>query len=253
MVVEYIKEYLGADHLYLVNDQIEGYTIKKFLGEGRYGIAYLAQHSDGKLVVIKQLKRRMLRKARNRTHYEQEILKKLGKLGDVRFPKYFGRFKEDKAEGYILEYKAGKTFEQLIYREKYIFSREEIYETALQIIDMIRVLDHQGIVHKDIRVANVIFNANKGLALIDFGRARYIDDRKYKASEDYWYLGDFLIHLYYTRYDKSGIMSLPWYKELELTDSERSFLRRLMGLDQKYSNIDDVEHDLQKLQMQCIG
>ncbi|MGL4738790.1 MAG: protein kinase domain-containing protein [Cellulosilyticaceae bacterium] len=253
MVLEKIKGFVAQDHLYLINDQIEGYIIKRFLGEGRYGIAYLGQNTKGQLVVIKQLKRRMLRRARDRVHYEQDILKKLAKLGDKRFPKYLGKFTEGKVEGYILEYKAGKTFEKIIYEEKYVFSKEEIYEIGLQIIDIIKVLNHQQIVHKDIRVSNVICNQNEGIALIDFGLARFIDHKHYKGNEDYWYLADFLIHLYYTTYDKRTVMSLPWYKELDLTDGERHFLKRLMGLEQKYTHIDEVENDLEKLQIECIG
>ena len=33
--------------------------------------------------------------------------------------------------------------------------------------------------------------------LIDFGLARYIDNEKYMKQEDYWYIGDFLIHYYF--------------------------------------------------------
>lgn len=253
LVLQKIKTYMGKDHLYLVGDQVEGYTIKRFLGEGRYGIAYLAQHPKGQMVVVKQLKKNVLSKVRDRVRYEQDILKKLGKIGDPRFPKYYGKFIDGTVEGYILEYKSGKTFEKMIYEEQYVFSKEEIYEIGLQILDIIRVLEDQQIVHKDIRVANVICSQNKGISLIDFGLARCIDNKRYRAEEDYWYLADFLIHLYYTKHHKKRIVSRYWYKELELTVSERKFLKKLMGFGTKYVTIDEIENDLQKLQMECMG
>lgn len=244
-----IKEWLGQDHLYLINDQVEGYSVKKLLGEGRYGIAYLGQHPKGQQVVIKQLKARMLSKSRDRVRYEQDTLKKLGKLGDSRFPRYVGNFVDGKREGYILEYKAGKTFEQMIYQDKYVFSKEEIYEIGFQLIDMIKTLYENQIIHKDIRVANVVFHPNQGISLIDFGLARYIDHKKYKADEDYWYLADFLIHLYYTMYKEKKLISSPWHKELDLTDREKMFLKRLMGIEGKYMAIEDIEQDLQLMQI----
>lgn len=252
MVLDCMKKWLHKDELYLINEQVGGYTVKKFLGEGRYGIVYLGQNEKNEQVVIKQLKNNMLRKAKDRIHYEQDTLKKLGKIGDERFPKYLGKFHDNNRQGYILEYKAGKTFEQIIYEEKYVFSKEEIYEIAFQLIDIIKLLYDNQIIHKDIRVANVIFHPIKGISLIDFGLARYITDEKYNADEDYWYLADFLIHLYYTAYKKRNKISRPWYRELDLTKEERQFLKKLMGIDGKYENIYQIENDLENIRINYI-
>ncbi|MGL4344996.1 MAG: protein kinase domain-containing protein [Cellulosilyticaceae bacterium] len=247
-----ISEWFVKDKLYLIGDEIASYKVKKLLGEGRYGIAYLGENTMGNRVVIKQLKRGMLKKSKEKIKYEQCILKQLGKIGDSRFPSYIGKFKNDESEGYILEYKAGKTFERMIYEEQYVFSREEIYEIAFELIDMIKVLYDQHIIHKDIRVANVLFHPIHGISLIDFGLARYIDEEHYQATEDYWYLADFLIHLYYTSYKDKKVISMPWYKELYLMDDERTFLKKLMGIEKKYASIEEVEGALQKLQMTCF-
>ena len=85
------------------------------------------------------------------------------------------------------------------------FSRDEIYEIAIKLLDLVEILHNKNIVHRDIRLPNVIIRSNNELALIDFGLARYVDDKKYMKKEDYWYIGDFLIHLYYSSYE--SIMS----------------------------------------------
>ena len=83
------------------NQSINGYKVTKRLGEGRYGIAYLATNEQSQKVVIKQLKKDMLKETRKKLFYEEKILKS---LDHPAIPKFIGKFKEGSTEGYILEY-----------------------------------------------------------------------------------------------------------------------------------------------------
>ena len=94
---------------------------------------------------------------------------------------------------------------------------------------------------------NVIIRENKELALIDFGLARYINNEKYIKQEDYWYIGDFLIHLYYSSYKSDSKEERPWYEELNLNEEEKVFLKKLMGIDKEYENIEQVRQQLEKV------
>lgn len=87
---------------------------------------------------------------------------------------------------------------------------------------------------------------NSKLALIDFGLARYIDGY-YKEKMDYWYIGDFLIHLYYSSYEPVYAEERPWYMELNLTSQERTLLKRLMGLDRRFRSIDEIREQLYRI------
>ena len=49
------------DKYYRVKEIVNGYSILKIIGEGRYGIVYLAINDKGEKCVIKQLKKEMLR------------------------------------------------------------------------------------------------------------------------------------------------------------------------------------------------
>ncbi|MEI6126128.1 MAG: hypothetical protein WCQ99_06185 [Pseudomonadota bacterium] len=60
---------------------------------------------------------------------------------------------------------------------------------------------------------------------------------------DFAFLGDFLLHLYYASFEGTGGKKLPWYEELVLTDKELFFLKRLMGIEQRYKSILEVEGD----------
>ena len=49
------------DKYFKKGEKLEGYTITKLIGQGRYGIAYLATNDKGEKCVIKQLKKKMLK------------------------------------------------------------------------------------------------------------------------------------------------------------------------------------------------
>lgn len=233
------------DRYYTAGTQVNGYMIIRELGEGRYGIVYLAKNRQGKKCVIKQLKKEMLYSTRKKLFYEQEILQS---LNHPCFPRFIERFMDDDVEGYVLEYISGTAFDNLIRKQHYQFEKWEIYDIADQLLDLLDILHSKNIVHRDIRLPNVILRPNGNLALIDFGLARYISPHKYRKETDYWYLGDFLIHLLYTSYCISPHNHLPWYENLSLSKRELHFLKKLMGIDRVYRNTSEVSYDLEKLQ-----
>lgn len=232
------------DRYYKTNDMVNDYTILKTIGKGRYGIVYLAENEKKEKCVIKQLKKDMLEKTREKIIYEEQILKK---LNYSYFPKFISRFKDEDREGYLLEYVEGKVFEDLVFKEKYEFRKEEIYKIGGQLIEMIEILHNNGIVHRDIRLPNVIRKDYNNLVLIDFGLARFIDDEKYNKDMDYWFMGDFLIFLYYSSFKKSGLPEKPWFEELDLDSNEKLFLKKLLGIEGKYKSIEEIKEQFEKI------
>eukprot|EP00828_Plagiopyla_frontata_P030741 TRINITY_DN402_c0_g1_i12.p6 TRINITY_DN402_c0_g1~~TRINITY_DN402_c0_g1_i12.p6 ORF type:complete len:206 (+),score=35.29 TRINITY_DN402_c0_g1_i12:960-1577(+) len=183
------------DKYFKIKDVVNGYSILKIIGEGRYGIAYLAIDEKNEKCVLKQLKRDMLKQTRKKLFYEEKILKS---LDNPSFPKFLGKFKDKYREGYILQYIEGRVFEDILVEDRYKFKKEEIYKIASNLIELIELLHNNNIVHRDIRLPNVILKKNKELALIDFGLARIVDNKRYGEEMDYFFIGDFLIHLYYS-------------------------------------------------------
>lgn len=232
---------LYKDKLFSPLDKIGGYTIVRKIGEGRYGICYLIEEGQKKYL-LKQLKRGILKKVGVKAGFEEKILMK---LQCVSIPRFIERIETKDFYGYVLEYKDGKIFEDIIYSEKYAFTRAEIFQVGAQLIDIIKYLHFQGVVHRDIRVPNTIYDGGK-VYLVDFGLARWIDDCKYKADIDFAYLGDFLLHLYYSFFEIKTKKKLPWYKELDLSVNEMKFFKKLMGIEKRYLNINEVENDFLK-------
>lgn len=234
------------DKYYKKNEIVNGYTITNLIGQGRYGIVYLGENQDFEKCVIKQLKNEMIEKSRSKLFYEEEILKK---INNPAFPKFIGKFKDEDREGYILEYIQGPVFEDILVRDSCIFTREDIYKVGGQLLDIIEILHENKIVHRDIRLPNVILKQDGNLALIDFGLARYMDSKRYKKEIDYWFLGDFLIHLYYTTYEPVDYIERPWYDELDLTKDESIFLKKLMSIKEPYKSIEEIRRDLENLKL----
>ncbi|MBU3217031.1 hypothetical protein LL033_02385 [Clostridium estertheticum] len=80
--------------------------------------------------------------------------------------------------------------------------------------------------------------------LIDFGLARWADNNKYPYDLDFSYLGEFLLFLLYSSFEtKEKHKKLPWYKELNLTNKQKLFLKKLLGLEKVYENIEDIKMD----------
>lgn len=232
------------DEYYKVQDIVNGYSVIKIIGEGRYGIAYLAENDKNEKCVIKQLKSDMLEKNREKLFYEEENLQK---LNSPNFPKFISKFHEGNKEGYLLEYIDGKIFEEILVQDKYEFSKNEIYQIGSQLLDLVEILHDGNIVHRDIRPPNVILKQNKELALIDFGLSRIMNKKKYVKEIDYWYTGDFLIHLYYSSYKETDTEERPWFEELDLTSEEEIFLKKLLGIEKNYQNINEIRSQLEKI------
>ncbi len=220
------------------NEQIDKYTIIKIIGEGRYGICYLASNNN-KNYILKQLKKEMLKKIGKKVYFEGEIL---SSINHNYIPQFIEKIEKDKFSGYVLEFKEGKTFEEIIFKDNYIFKRKEIYKICFQLISILKYLHSMGIVHRDIRVPNTLYNNGK-VYLLDFGLARWINDERYTIDEDFSYLGDFLLHLYYTSFEIANKKSKPWYDELNLYKEELMFLKRLMGIEKKYKSLDELQLD----------
>lgn len=226
----------NRDTLLMPSQLINEYTVDKIIGEGRYGICY--QLSSGqKHYILKQLKRGMLKKAGSKAGFEEEILKN---LQHDSIPRFIEKIEFEGFCGYVLEFKEGRTFEEIIYNEGYVFGRKEIIIIGLQLIEILKYLHLKEIVHRDIRVPNTLYDG-KTVYLVDFGLARWINNKKYRADMDFAFLGDFLLHLYYSSFELQGCKKRPWYEELELTKNESEFLKRLMGIQERYINIIDVE------------
>ena len=221
-----------------LNKQIGKYKILSLIGEGRYGVCYLADYK-GENVVIKHMKSPIFKKNKDKNFYEANILHK---INHKNIPKLLDIINEKNFYGLVLEKKEGATVEEMLFKQKCRFNKKEIFGIGEQLIEILVYLHSIGIVHKDIRIPNVIID-DGDVSLIDFGLARWADEKNYKRDIDFSYLGDFLLYLYYSSFKKESFINRPWYEELNLNNEEKQFIKKLFKMEGDFESINEIKKD----------
>lgn len=146
------------------------YSFIKLLGYGSYGRAYLIKdESSENLFVLKCLrpKHRHHQKTLRKFNQEIHILQHLS-LPYVPSIKVTGMIQN--SPFFIMDYINGQTFEQLIFNENQKFTVSQSLLITQQLLEQTVLLHEHGIVHRDLRIPNIIL-VDQQLHIIDFGLA----------------------------------------------------------------------------------
>ena len=173
------------------------YEIKGVLGQGGFGITYLAWDIKlDSLVAIKEFLPHdfAARKAENAVHPRSEKYNNIFKLGLERFlleARTLAKFKNPnivrvlnffEANGtayFVMEYEKGENLDTLLKKKK-ILAEKEILEILTQILQGLKEIHDKGIVHRDIKPSNIFIREDGSPVLIDFGSARHAFGRHTK-------------------------------------------------------------------------
>ena len=71
----------------------------------------------------------------------------------------------------VREYKDGKALSEFLSTGT-VFGREEVVDIALKSLDALGYLHNKGILHRDVKPSNLIYDQNKDLFLVDLGIAK---------------------------------------------------------------------------------
>ena len=63
-------------------------------------------------------------------------------------------------------------------------------------------------------------------------------------QQDYYDLGEILLYLLYTTYSSKNKKALPWTEELSLEKETVYLLKRLLQINEPYSNTSEISTDL---------
>jgi eukaryotic-like serine/threonine-protein kinase len=145
------------------------YIIEKKLGQGGFGITYLAKDRINNQVVIKTLKETGDDDFdNNQQNFVNEALK-LAKCSHPHIVKVYECIKEGDLWGIVMEYIEG---EELAYKNLPL-SESEALLYINQIGEALEVVHAKGLLHRDVKPNNIIIRSGKAQAvLIDFGIAR---------------------------------------------------------------------------------
>ena len=202
-------------------------------------MCFLAHSNTGVMVIIKRFKPGIFKKNKEKNEHEAVIL---SQLKHTSIPELLGVINEKGLYAFVLEYKHGATVKELLFKQKHRFDNQEFFNIGTQLINIVKYLHKNGVVHRDIRIPNVLIDNGK-VYLVDFGLARWANNDRYRFDVDFSYLGDFFLYLLYSSFKKENHKKLPWYQELPLTNFQQTFLKKLLGIEPFHASIDEVEKD----------
>ncbi|MGG4490553.1 serine/threonine protein kinase [Metabacillus idriensis] len=240
------------------------YLIKKVLGKGSYGITYLTKDlHDQKYAVVKQLRAYKARSGKGMHSFLREA-KIQSSLCYAAFPDFYESFQWEKKHFISMEYVEGKTFEDLIFIQKESFGEKESFHILLKVLKAVKILHDNGIVHRDLRIPNIIMKNNQSIHIIDFGLARRLSDskevcksetkysgekmlfREVSYQSDFFALGHFVLFLLYSGYVPSSGKNRSWEDELILSALGKEIIKRMLKLLKPYDSIDELMEEVLK-------
>ncbi len=236
------------------------YVVDQILGKGSYGFTYLVTDVQKNQKVLKQLRRYKLLDQSGKDAFEREA-KTLKDFQHFAFPRFFEQFEHNQKRFIVMEYKKGKTYEDLIFQEQKLFTEAEALEELYHILKLVKVIHDKGYVHRDLRIPNILKHESEHY-IIDFGLARKKSDRIGKEEKldrldkklfrdltyksDFYALGHFLLFLLYSSYEPVSNKKKSWEEELILSDRCKMILRKMLQIDVAYEMVDEVIVDVKK-------
>ncbi len=151
----------------------KGYVIKSYLGSGQTADVYLARHQQYGEVALKLI-RTSIKGIYAHTHmFTNEVYL----TTRLKHPYVIAAYDGDPTENnaYLaLEHCAGGTLDAYLTKHGQ-FDLQQTYKLILQIALGLSFSHTRGILHRDVKPANVLLKANGDARLADFGTGVYID------------------------------------------------------------------------------
>lgn len=150
------------------------YSIKRRLGRGSFGEVYLAEHS-GANAAVKIVRKRL---SAPRAFKEVECLSRLKHKNIIRMH----RAVETKTH-LVVEMEFFGGVELLEYLgEKGRLGEEEAKGIVVQILEGVTFMHCMGIIHRDLKLENILINAQGQVKIIDFGFSSFFNYEETKRT-----------------------------------------------------------------------
>ncbi|UZJ54170.1 hypothetical protein CBS101457_003490 [Exobasidium rhododendri] len=166
------------------------YLLLQTLGEGEFGKVKLGVHKEwGEEVAVKLIKRDKVGTADGHLQITGpskdpskmgKVEKEIRVLKDVRHPnivRLYEVIESDRYIGIVLEYASGGELFDHILAHKYLKERDACRLFA-QLISGVSYLHQKKIVHRDLKLENLLLDRNRNVIITDFGFANNFENRK---------------------------------------------------------------------------
>ena len=168
---------------------LDRYKIIRVLGEGGFGITYLAQDIQLDLeVVIKEYfpnefamrsgdstiraKSKSVGDFSKGMQRFKEEAKTLAKFNHLAIVKILGYFEANDTAYFVMEYEEGIDLSKYLKKENRALSQDEILSIMMPILEGLKEVHKYNYLHRDIKPGNILLRTNKSPVLIDFGATK---------------------------------------------------------------------------------
>lgn len=167
------------------------YILGQTIGEGEFGKVKMGWKKEGGVqVAIKLIRREALGNDINRRlpkiYREIKILRGLDHDNIVRLHEMV---ETDKHIGIILEYASGGELFDYILNQRYL-KDAAARPLFAQLVSGVGYLHQRGIVHRDLKLENLLLDRNRNIIITDFGFANTFDSKDHLSEEIEHNLGD---------------------------------------------------------------
>jgi serine/threonine protein kinase len=156
--------------------------IVSLIGKGGMGAVYLAENTEFPAIksAVKVMSRMLLHDSVAQHKFPDEV-KGHASLVHENIVKVQGYEKQDDEHFLILEYIDGKSLDQLI-RERGALPKEEALPMFKGVLRALDYAHQNGIIHRDVKPANVLIGKDQRPKLTDFGIAKRVVERGMTAT-----------------------------------------------------------------------
>ena len=164
------------------SQQIPGYQMISKLGAGAMATVFKArQLSLDRVVAIKVLPKRLSENA----EYVERFYKEGRAAAKLNHTNIVQAIDVGEANGYhyfVMEYVEGKTFHEML-AERKVFSEPDALRYIIQIARALEHAHHQGLIHRDVKLKNIMIADSGEAKLADMGLAREASDSEAAHAE----------------------------------------------------------------------
>lgn len=156
---------------------LEHYKFVKLIGKGAFGKVSLGIHKlTGKYVAIKTIDKEHLKDefSKRKVLREIYILKKIKHVNVIRLLEVF---ESPKQVLMVMEYAGGGDLLHYVKQKKYL-SEEEARPIFRQIVYGLAHIHSRNVLHRDIKLDNILLDSDGGVKICDFGVSKIIDKHK---------------------------------------------------------------------------
>ncbi|KAJ3323675.1 hypothetical protein HDV06_001405 [Boothiomyces sp. JEL0866] len=148
------------------------YRLGRTIGEGEFGKVKLGYHiTTGEEVAIKFIKKESVTTTEKRFKLQREI-SILRTVSHPNLVHLIEVIENDTHIGMVLEYASGgELFEYILSRQN--LPEKEAAKFFFQLIDGVSFLHHNGYVHRDLKLENLLLDKNRNMIITDFGFANF--------------------------------------------------------------------------------